>query len=277
MPIAPVVLFAAALHATWNAVVKSVTDRLALMAVMGLATVAICVPMALLVSAPRAAAWPEIAGSVLLHTVYNLLLIETYRDGDYNQVYPVARGIAPPTVAIASVLVVGETLSAVQTAGVLIVSGGLMVLAHGSRHEPKRALAFAALTGLLIASYTVVDGVGVRRSDSVLGYTSWLFTAEGLMMVGALVVGSRLSARRPTFDRELVLRGAVAGVLSLIAYGLVLWAQTRGALAVVAGLRETSVVFAAVIGAAVFHERMPSRRILASVLIAAGAAALALG
>jgi drug/metabolite transporter (DMT)-like permease len=277
LPIAPVVLFAAALHATWNAVVKSVTDRLALMAVMGLATVAVCVPMALLVTAPRAAAWPEIAGSVLLHVVYNLLLIETYRHGEYNQVYPVARGIAPPTVAVASVLIVGETLSAVQTVGVLIVSGGLMVLAHGSRHEPKRALVFAVLTGLLIASYTVVDGVGVRRSDSVLGYTSWLFTAEGLMMVGALVVASRLSARRPTFDRELVLPGAVAGVLSLIAYGLVLWAQTRGALAVVAALRETSVVFAAVIGAVVFHERMPSRRILASVLIAAGAAALALG
>jgi drug/metabolite transporter (DMT)-like permease len=201
LPIAPVVLFAAALHATWNAVVKSVTDRLALMAVMGLATVAVCVPMALLVTAPRAAAWPEIAGSVLLHVVYNLLLIETYRHGEYNQVYPVARGIAPPTVAVASVLIVGETLSAVQTVGVLIVSGGLMVLAHGSRHEPKRALVFAVLTGLLIASYTVVDGVGVRRSDSVLGYTSWLFTAEGLMMVGALVVASRLSARRPTCCR----------------------------------------------------------------------------
>ncbi len=277
MPLAPVVLFAAALHATWNAVVKSVGDRLALMAVMGLATVAICIPMALVVSAPSSTAWPEIAGSVLLHVVYNLLLIETYREGDYNQVYPIARGIAPPTVAIASVLVVGETLSALQTIGVLVVSGGLMVLAHGGRHEPKRALAFAVATGLLIASYTVVDGVGVRHSHSVLGYTSWLFTAEGLMMVGALVVGTRLSARRATFDRELIERGAVAGVLSLIAYGLVLWAQTKGALAVVAALRETSVVFAAVIGAAMFHEQMPQRRIIASVLIAAGAAALALG
>ncbi len=95
MPIAPAVLFAAALHATWNAVVKSVSDRLALMAVMGMSTVAICVPMALLVSAPSTASYPEIAGSILLHTVYNLMLIETYRDGDYNQVYPIARGIAP--------------------------------------------------------------------------------------------------------------------------------------------------------------------------------------
>ncbi len=277
MPIAPVVLFAAALHATWNAVVKSVTDRLALMAVMGLSTVAVCIPMALLVTAPRSAALPEIACSALLHVVYNLLLIETYRHGDYNQVYPIARGIAPPTVAVASVVVVGETLSALQTGGVLIVSGGLLVLAHGSRHEPKRALAFAVLTGLLIATYTVVDGVGVRRSHSVLGYTSWLFTAEGLMMAGALVVDVRVRARHATFDRELLTRGLIAGLLSLVAYGLVLWAQTRGALAVVAALRETSVVFAALIGALVFRERMPSRRIFASALIAAGAAALALG
>jgi drug/metabolite transporter (DMT)-like permease len=277
LPIAPVVLFAAALHATWNAVVKSVTDRLALMAVMGLSTVAICAPMALLVIAPSSASYPEIAGSLVLHVVYNLLLIETYRHGDYNQVYPIARGIAPPAVAIASVLVVGETLSALQTAGVLIVSGGLMVLAHGSRHEPKRALAFAVMTGLVIAAYTVVDGVGVRHSHSVLGYTSWLFTGEGLLMTGTLIVGSRMRAQRPVFDRQLVERGAIAGVLSLIAYGLVLWAQTRGALAVVAALRETSVVFAAFIGAVVFRERMPSRRILASALIAAGAAALALG
>lgn len=277
MPIAPVVLFAAALHATWNAVVKSVADRLALMAVMAVSIVAICVPMALLVKAPSSSAWPEIAGSMLLHTIYNLMLIETYRHGEYNQVYPVARGIAPPTVAVASVLVVGETLSVLQAAGVLIVSAGLMVLAHGSRHEPKRALAFAVGTGLLIATYTVVDGVGVRHSHSVLGYTSWVFIAEGVMMVGALLVGTRLRAERAVFNRRLVKRGAIAGVLSLIAYGLVLWAQTRGALAVVAALRETSVVFAAVIGALVFRERLPHRRILASALIAAGAAALALG
>ena len=277
MPIAPVVLLAAALHASWNAVVKSVTDRLALMAVMGLSTVVICIPLAVFVTPPRGSAWPELAASMVLHVVYNLLLIESYRHGDYNQVYPVARGVAPPTVAIASVAIVGESLSVLQTVGVMIVSAGLLVLASGSRHESKRALAFATLTGLVIASYTVVDGIGVRHSASVLGYTSWLFTAEGLLMAAALGVAVWLFGRPVGMTRQLGSRGAVAGVLSLIAYGLVLWAQSRGALAVVAALRETSVVFAALLGAAVFHERLPERRIAASVLIAAGAAALALG
>jgi drug/metabolite transporter (DMT)-like permease len=277
MPIAIVVLFAAALHASWNAVVKSVGDRLALMAVMGIATVTISVPLAVFAAPPRSTAWPELAASMVLHVIYNLLLIESYREGDYNQVYPIARGIAPPTVAVASALIVGESLSMIQAGGVVCVSVGLLVLAAGSRHEPTRALRFAVATGLLIASYTVVDGVGVRHSHSVLGYTGWLFTGEGMLMALMLVIGRRYRGVAVQVPRELLGHGSLAGVLSLVAYGLVLWAQTRGALAVVAALRETSVVFAALIGALAFGERLPTRRIIASAVIAAGAAALALG
>ncbi len=277
MPVAAAVLFAASLHATWNALVKSVADRLALMAVMGISSVAICVPTALIVAPPHARAWPELGTSIVLQAIYNVLLIESYREGDYNQVYPVARGIAPPAVAVASAVLLGEALSLVQTAGVLTVTVGLMALAAGSRHEPKRALTFAVLTGLMIASYTVVDGVGVRRSGSVLGYASWLFIGSGALMPMILAAFNARSAHPSQITRQLVPRAVVADVLSLIAYGLVLWAQTKGALAVVAALRETSVVFAAMLGATVFHERLPTRRILGSVVVAAGAAALALG
>lgn len=277
MPIAPVVLFAAALHASWNALVKSVADRLALMAVMGLSSVVICVPAALLVRPPSRAAWPELGASLILQTVYNLLLIESYREGDYNQVYPIARGIAPPTVAIASVVVVGESLSPLQTGGVLAVSAGLMVIATGGHHGSRRSLAFAVLTGLVIAAYTVVDGVGVRRSGSVPGYAAWLFAGTGALMPLVLAVVNSRTARPTRISRELIPRAVAADVLMLAAYGLVLWAQTQGELAVVAALRETSVVFAAVLGALLFRERMPTRRILGAVVIAAGAAALALG
>jgi uncharacterized membrane protein len=276
VPVAVVVLFAAALHASWNALVKPVSDRLALMTLMTVVSSAICVPLALLAAAPRTAAWPELGTSMLLHTIYNLLLIETYRDGDFNQVYPIARGTAPPTVAIAAAIFVGESLSPVQTGGLLCVSAGLFVLASG-RRGPRRAIVFALLTGLAIAAYTVVDGVGVRRSGSTLGYTAWLFLGNGALMAVAMLVARTRSQEALRIPRELLLRGVVAGVLSLAAYGLVLWAQTRGTLAVVAALRETSVVFAAVIGAVAFHERMPARRIFASALIACGAAGLALG
>lgn len=226
---------------------------------------------------PRGAAWPELGCSVLLHTLYNVLLIETYSDGDFNQVYPVARGTAPPTVAVASAIVVGEGLSVLQTTGVLAVSAGLLVLASGRPHGSKRALGFAVLTGLVIAAYTVVDGVGVRRSGSVLGYTGWLIGTEGALTALILVRLRQRSTGGGRMDADAVLRGLLAAGLSVAAYGLVLWAQTHGRLAVVAALRETSVVFAAVIGATVFREDLPTRRILGSAVIAAGAAALALG
>ncbi|HEY8625681.1 MAG TPA: DMT family transporter [Solirubrobacteraceae bacterium] len=277
MPVVPVVLFAAVLHASWNALVKPVGDRLALMAVMGAASAAICLPVTVLAHAPRAAAWPELGASMLLHTVYNLLLIEAYREGDFNQVYPIARGTAPPTVALAAALVVGETLTPVQTLGVIGVSAGLFILAAAHGHGTRRAVGFALLTGLAIASYTVVDGVGVRRSGSTLGYTGWLFLGNGLLTAFALLA-ARIGSGAPLhIPSALITRGLLAGVLSLVAYALVLWAQTRGELAVVAALRETSVVFAALLGAVFFHERLPKRRAFASVLIACGAASLALG
>jgi uncharacterized membrane protein len=277
VPVVPVVLFAAVLHASWNALVKPVGDRLALMTLMTVVSSAICVPLALLAGAPRTAAWPELGASMLLHTVYNLLLIETYQDGDFNQVYPIARGTAPPTVAIAAAIFVGESLSPVQTGGVLGVSAGLFTLAAGGRPGTRRAVGFALLTGLAIATYTVVDGVGVRRSGSTLGYTAWLFLGNGLLMAVAMLAARTRSKAGFRIPRSLLARGVTAGALSLAAYGFVLWAQTRGQLAVVAALRETSVVFGAILGAIVFDEQMPARRILASILIVLGAAALALG
>ncbi len=137
MPIAIVVLFAAALHASWNAVVKSVSDRLALMAVMGIATVTISVPLAVFAAPPRSTAWPEIAASMVLHVIYNLLLIESYREGDYNQVYPIARGIAPPTVAVASVLIVGESLSVIQAGGVSASASGCWCSRQAAATSPN--------------------------------------------------------------------------------------------------------------------------------------------
>ena len=149
----------------------------------------------------------------------------------------------------------------------MCLSAGLFVLAAGPRRP--RAIRLALATGVAIAAYPVVDGVGVRHSGTALGYATWLFLASGLAT--ALVVRARSSAIAPTP------RAAAAALLAMVAYGLVLWAQTHGRLAVVAGLRETSVVFAALIGAVAFREPMGLRRVLASVLVAAGAVALALG
>jgi drug/metabolite transporter (DMT)-like permease len=294
----PLVIVAAALHATWNAIVKSIDDRLTVMAVLGVATTVVCLPVALIATPPASDALAFLIGSVVVHGVYNLLLVALYGDTDFNQAYPLARGISPPAVALFAVLVIGEPLSAWQIAGLLVLSAGLLGVAlpgpdrrgrgragaGGGAARSRRAVCLAVLTGLSIATYTVLDGIGVRRCGTPFGYGGWLFVAEGLIVpivwawhrlaAGEGSVATRL--RSPRVPRDLIVRAAGAGVISVLAYGLVLWAQTRGELAIVAGLRETSVVFGAAIGATVFSERLGSRRIAASVLIAAGAVALAI-
>jgi drug/metabolite transporter (DMT)-like permease len=275
VPIAPVVLLAAVLHASWNALLKAVDDRRTAMALIGGATAVICLPVALLATAPAAASWPELGGSVAVHVLYSLLLIACDRDGDFNQVYPLARGLSPPTVALSAVILVGERLSAIQVAGLLIVSAGMIAVALGGGRASRRGLGFAVLTGLAISAYTVLDGVGVRHSGTAVGYAAWLFTGEGALVAAVLVTGATRTRAPGALSTATVTRSIAAATLSILAYGLVLWAQTRGALAVVAALRETSVVFAALLGAAVFGEQLPGRRVTASVAIAAGAVLLA--
>lgn len=295
MIVIALVVVAAALHATWNAIVKSIDDRLTVMAVLGLATTVVCIPVALLATPPPGDALAFLIGSVVVHGVYNLLLVALYGDTDFNQAYPLARGISPPAVALFAVVVVGEPLSAGQVGGLVVLSAGLLGVAlpgsggrgrSGARSaaRSRRAVGLAVLTGLSIATYTVLDGLGVRRCGTPFGYGGWLFVAEGMIVpvvwawrrvrAGNGPVADRL--RSPRVPRDLIVRAALAGVISVLAYGLVLWAQTRGELAIVAGLRETSVVFGAAIGATVFGERLGSRRIAASVLIAAGAVALSI-
>ncbi len=271
------VLVAAVLHATWNALAKSFSDRLAAFTLMGLASVGCTAPALQFVPAPARAAWPALGVSALLHTGYNLLLLASYRLGEFNQVYPLARGTGPLLVAAVAAGALHEHLGAAQLAGVLAVSGGIIALSAGPArrvrsHVPaasaRPAVLAALATGVMIASYTVVDGVGVRHSGTAIGYTAWLFALEGWAM--PLYA---LALRRGGLGRSLQghwLLGGLCGVLSVTAYGLVIWAQTRGALAAVAALRESSVVVAAAIGALVFHERFGRRRIFASVAIATG-------
>jgi drug/metabolite transporter (DMT)-like permease len=277
MPVIPLVLMAALLHAIWNALVKSVEDRLTAMAVIGATSVVVCVPIALLAPLPHGAALPFLVGSVLVHGVYNLLLIGCYRDSDFNQVYPVARGLAPPLVALSAVVLVGERLSLPQVAGLGVLCAGMLAIAAGHGRASRRGLMFAAVTGVTIAAYTVLDGVGVRRSGTALGYTGWLFVAEGLVVPIVWLTRRGGTAAVRALPPGLTVREASAGVLSVIAYGLVLWAQTHGALAVIAALRETSVIFGALIGAVMFSERLPLQRVLAAALIAGGAVILAAG
>lgn len=264
-----VVLVAALLHAIWNAILKPVDDRLQVLALGFLALSAGCL-LAAPFAVPARAAWPLIATSWVLHMLYNVLLSRSYRAGEFNQVYPLARGTSPLVVALVAAVVAGEHLSPGKLVGVLGISGGLAVLAGRPRPGQGLAVRLAIATGLLISAYTVVDGLGVRHSGGAVAYTIWLFAGEGLVM--APFVLGRVGLMRARWRR-----GLLTAALGGLAYGLVIWAQRRGALAEVAALRETSVVAAAVIGAVFFKERLGARRIVASGVVAAGIVLLNLG
>ena len=265
------VLGAAVMHAAWNALAKSLKDHLVGFAVLEATSGAVALGAALFVPGPGVAALPYLAASVAAHTAYQALLLNSYRVGEFNQVYPIARGTAPLVVTLLAVPFAHEAVHGLQAAGVIAVAGGLVLLADlrvwwATGRPPALALAFA--TGLLIASYSLVDGLGVRRAHSAVGYASWLMAAEALPipLYAVLRQPGRVRLMWPSTWR----RAALGGVLSLLAYSVVLWAQTRGALGAVAALRETGVVVGAGIGALFFGERLGRRRVIAAAVVATG-------
>lgn len=265
---AAAVLAAAVAHASWNAIAHRIGDSLAAMALVGTGGLVLAGPALVWSAAPAPASRPYLAASVVLHVGYFALLLRSYRVGEFSQVYPLARGISPAVVSMAAWFAAGERLRCPQLAGVLLIPAGLACLAFLGRRPGRPALAAAAGTGLAIAAYTTVDGIGVRLAGSTGGYIGWLMTLEGLSCA-ALALAVRRGAL-PARLRGAWRAGLAGGVLSVAAYGLVLWAQTRSALALVAALRETSIIIGAVIGSLVFREPFGRSRTAATVLVVAG-------
>lgn len=265
-----IVIGAGALHALWNAIIKQVADRLLAFAWIGVAaTVGGGLGLAL-TGLPARAAIGFAVTSAVIHVAYDLALMNSYQLGAFNQTYPIARGTSPLLVAAGAFLLAHEQLSPAALAGVATLAAGLMSLAFSAgrlSRDDLPAVAAALLTGLTIAAYTIVDGLGVRRAHDPVAYAALLFLLQGppISLIAA--------ARRPAAawrNRTTMDRGLLAGLLALAAYGIVLWAQTRAPLAEVAAIRETSVVFAALIGVAAFGENFGRRRFAAALVIATG-------
>jgi drug/metabolite transporter (DMT)-like permease len=267
------VLAAAFLHAGWNAVVKVGLDRSS--AVLLLAMVQSGLALALLgfFPLPAAAAWPWLAASALLHTGYKLFLVRAYAHGDLSQVYPLARGMAPLLVALVAAALLGETLGPLQALAVLAIALGvtLMALKGGGTDLasiPPQALAYALGTAVFTASYTLVDGAGARLSGTASGFTLWMFVGDGLAMAtwASATRGPAAFARLASVWQS----GLAAGAMSLGSYWIAIWAFTRAPVALVAALRETSVLFAMLIAVFVLGERAGGWRWTAAGLIGIG-------
>ncbi|MBV9792957.1 MAG: EamA family transporter [Actinobacteria bacterium] len=268
-------LSAACAHATWNSIAHGIKDKLVSFTLVSLGGMICAVPLVLLGAAPSSACWGYLAASVALHIAYTVLLMASYRLGDFSQTYPLARGTSPLVVLGLAAAFAGETPGPGQFAGVALICAGLGTLVLSGRRTggyDKRAVLAAVATGVSIAAYTTVDGIGVRLSHSVAGYAGWLMlleTAPWPFVALAIRRRQLRPAMRPVWHI-----GLLGGALSVLAYGLVLWAQTRGALATVAALRESSIVVAAVIGSLFFHEKFGWPRIAAAACVTAGIAVL---
>jgi len=264
-----ITLFAALLHAVWNAIAHGFADRLVGFALIGVAYTVICGIGALVLGLPPSAAWPFILASALIHVIYTLLLWASYQLGEFSQVYPVARGTAPLVVAVIEI-VLGHALPVLQLVGIVVISLGLISLAlDGGRlsRAALPALGAAVATGISIACYTVIDATAVSTFP-VLVYATWMFLLQGPVM--PLIALLRRGVDLGTQTRPALLVGLGGGVVSLAAYGLVLIAQTSGATAAVAALRETSIIIGAIIGTLFFKERFGVGRVIAAVVVVLG-------
>ncbi|MEX0495161.1 EamA family transporter [Raoultella terrigena] len=269
-----ILLFAALLHASWNAIVKASGDKMyAAISVSGSAAV---IALLLLPFAPQPtlASAPYLLLSSALQVVYTVLVAKTYQVSAMSQTYPLMRGTAPLLVAIVSVVFLGDHLSPLAWSGIGVICLAILAMAYNGRASSRRGVVLALINACFIAGYTLVDGTGVRLSGSALGYTLWSFLMNGSCLLGWATIARRHEVSR--YLRQHWHKGLLGGVSTMGSYGLALWAMTQAPLAVVAALRETSILFGALIAFALLKERVIPLRIAAACGIAAGAILLRL-
>jgi len=266
------VLFAAACHAGWNTAIKIGSDTLSATVLIAIGAGIVGLVLLPFVGVPLSAAWPWVAASLAIHLFYFIGLSESYRVGDLGQVYPLARGTAPLMTATLSAPLVGETLGPFGWGGIFALASGVLLLsARGGRALARvdwHSTAFALFTAVTICAYSLVDGMGARLSGSANAYTACLFIGNAVVLAAYAVVrlrGKVLGTIAPYW-----VTGLAAGFLQFASYGIVVWAMTVAPIAIVAALRETSVLFGAALAVVFLKEPLRLIRIVAAVMIVSG-------
>jgi drug/metabolite transporter (DMT)-like permease len=262
------VLLAAFMHAAWNALLRGGADRGRSMAMMSATLGIFGLGLLAVAGLPAPASWIYVLASGVLHWIYIALLVVTYRSGDLGETYSVARGSSPALVALGGSLFAGEWMNLLGIAGVGLVSAGIFMLAAAKGRLQAMNLPWALATGVSIAAYTVVDGFGVRASGNWLGYTAVTFA---FFIAAPLWFLAKQGTGFFKVSGSEVLKAVGGGVISIAAYAVIIWAMQSSPMGAVSALRETSVVFAALLGAAFLRERLTVQRIVACCIIAAGA------
>jgi drug/metabolite transporter (DMT)-like permease len=266
------VLLSAVLHASWNAQLKGSSDRFQFMAHMSMCMGVLALICTLFLPLPVGAVWMCIAVSAVLHIAYNLLLLQNYRISDFSSAYPIARGISPLLVTFGAFFLMHQRPNVFASCGVAMISAGIVFISTGKERAGTQATMSALATGAIIAAYTVTDGMGIQRSQNTLTYTAWVFASYLLMPVVLLLL--RIPVQ--IVKTENLPRALGAGVFSLAAYTLVLWATHYVDVGVVSALRETSVLWALVLGRVFLGETFTWRRVVSASVICLGIGCLVL-
>jgi drug/metabolite transporter (DMT)-like permease len=268
------VLFAAACHAGWNASIKRTVDSLVTTTLIALGAGLVALPFIPIWGWPEPASWPWLIASVIIHLFYFAGLIECYRTGDLGQVYPIARGAAPLMTAIVTTAFVGERLSAAGWCGIVVLAAGVLLLSlrggHALAKLNRQAVSFALFTAVTICAYSVVDGLGARLAGpgKAMAYSLVLFVAIAPVVLAYALVrrgGALLQAMRPHWKI-----GLGGGVMAVVSYSIAIWAMTLAPIAIVSALRETSVLFGAIIAVVVLKEPLRTARIVAALMVVGG-------
>ncbi|MEB8388181.1 DMT family transporter [Rhodobacteraceae bacterium KMM 6894] len=263
------VLSAALLHALWNAVMKGAGDRALMTGLLAVGQFLFGLFLALFSIRMSWDAVPWLIASIVIHWGYFYLLNVAYRLGDLSLIYPISRGLAPLLVALGAQFWIGEVLPLYAWIGIVAISIGISILSYPVLRGalPLGGVLAAVGVGLIVASYTLVDGIGVRASEDAIAYMAWVFI--GNVTVAMYVFPTRMARLRALPMKSIAL-GIMGGVISGCAYGLVLYAKTLAPLGLVSALRETSVIFAAMIGVFWFGEGPRARRMMAASIVAVG-------
>jgi drug/metabolite transporter (DMT)-like permease len=268
------VLCAALAHASWNALVKNSGDRFFMLAAIRLVGLCVGICLALAVPFPDSAAWPFLVSAAACHYIYFALLLQSYRVGDMSQAYPIARGTAPMLVTLLGAMLIGEAPSVATWVAIAMICIGILVISLSATKFNGTLVMFALATGVTITGYSFLSGVGIRRTANWLSYIAWL---EILFAAGMLIyVVVRYPQQGKTFLSQHWPAALIAGLLSVGGYSIALWAMTKNNIGTIVALRETSVIFAALIGSIFLGEGFAVKRILAATLVAAGVILIAL-
>jgi phosphonate utilization associated putative membrane protein len=281
-PVMLAVLFAAMLHASWNAMIKSGGDKACDTALVTVAGSLLAIPLSAWVGLPSWNAWPYLLASLIIHVGYYFALVEAYRNGDLGLTYPIMRGFAPLLVALGSVVFIGEVPSVASWLGIVGITLGVALVGlskPGAALHHRKALMFAFANACMIATYTVVDGAGVRANGDAMRYVFLLFVLDGFVYPLLVYVRRSHEGRNEliAYARQRWPVSMLGGGASLGAYAIALWAMTRAPVASVAALRETSVLFAALLGTVLLKERFGLQRAIGTCVIVAGVMALRFG